>query len=307
MGLAPYQVPPGAIVSVEDAAASQANARTEQKLQHPQEAQFEGVSFRDVLGNLAEAGGIDIVTDDKVIGELGVDLTATAITMKVHEPRPLGQVLELALRLASRDLDYALVNGVIFVSTRAELNRHVITRAYRVNAEGDRNELTNLILNTLGRSEGIQLAYLGDKLIVTAPEPSQRELAKLLALLGDQVSRPNQFGQPGHNQSPANPSADRQGAAVNEMLPKMQELADQAVAISNKLGPRSPEMQSIARQLDALGQQLEVIGEQMSREGREGDVTMLKGAMDKIKATLAPLRSESEPTAPAPIAPPVAK
>jgi hypothetical protein len=292
------QPPDGAILTVEDTAANQSNAKTTEKLRRPQAAQFNGLPFRDVLTNLADAGGIDIVVDEKALADVGVDSSAAAVTMNIREPRPLEQLLELAMRLASRDLDYSLVNGVVFVSTRAELARHVITRAYGVGNGGDRDELTNLILNTLGRNQGIRLAYLGDKLIVTAPEPSQRELGKLLTMVADQGSSANHIGRQPQGQTSATPSSDRVAAVMNDLVPRMQQLANEAIATSAKFGPRSPQMQIIAGRLDLIGQELAMMGEQMSKEGRDADVAKLKAAMDQIKATLAPLHSEPEPTAP---------
>ena len=293
------QPPDGAILTVEDAAANQANAKTTEKLKRPQAAQFNGLPFRDVLTNLADASGIDIVVDEKALADVGVDSSAAAVTMNIREPRPLEQVLELAMRLASRDLDYSLVNGVVFVSTRVELARHVITLRYGVGNGGDRDELINLILNTLGRNQGIRLAYLGDKLIVTAPEPSQRELGKLLTMVADQGSSANHIGRQPQGQTSATPSSDRVAAVMNDLVPRMQQLANEAIATSAKFGPRSPQMQIIAGRLDLIGQELAMMGEQMSKEGRDADVAKLKAAMDQIKATLAPLHSEPEPTAPA--------
>jgi beta-lactamase regulating signal transducer with metallopeptidase domain len=179
----------GGIVSVDDSAATEANAQTAQKLQKGQSVHFEGVSLRDVLNQLADAGSIDIILDEKALTDVGIDSSNAAVTMNVREARPLEQVLQLALRLASRDIDYSLVNGVVFVSSRAELARHVVARAYGIGLDTDRNELAELIFNTLGRSPNMRLAFLGDKLIITAPEPSQRQVARLLALLPSQTSR----------------------------------------------------------------------------------------------------------------------
>ena len=182
---------PDAIRTVEDPAAVQANAKTAEKLKKPVSAQFNGVALRDVLSFFADTGGIDIVLDEKSLSnELGAEFTTTPVTMVTREPRPLDQLLPLALRVASAQIDYSLVNGVVFVSSRSELSRHVITRVYDI-GNADPGEMSNLIINTISPSIGV--SFVGSKLVVTAPEPRQRDISKLLAMLG---SNQRQIGQP---------------------------------------------------------------------------------------------------------------
>jgi beta-lactamase regulating signal transducer with metallopeptidase domain len=349
----------GAIFSVEDASASAANAKTADKLKRPQSLEFEGVSLRDALANMAEVGEVDIVIDDNALRTGGVDSSQSPLTMMVREPRPLEQELQLALRLVNPDLDYSLVHGVVLVSTRAELARHVVTRAYGVSPGSDRAELNNLIQSTLGANQGVRLAYVGDRLLVTAPEPAQRQLARLLALVGDQpsehrigdklnpagphtsvhtlkysnaqalasavtsacppsvrvtadprtnsliITAPTQdqklaeelilrLDQPGQNFQ-----LDELPAWSNDSLRKMRDLAQEAVALSNKFGPNHPELASVARQIDLIGQQLASLGDELSKKGLDAQAAKLRAEMDQIKAILAPLTAEPKPTAPA--------
>jgi hypothetical protein len=353
------EMPDGAVVSVDDTAATQADTQTAQKLQKGQSVQFEGLPLRDVLNQLADLGSIDIIVDEKALTDVGIDSSSTPVTMNVHEPRPLEQVLQLALRLASRDIDYSLVNGVVFVSSRAELARHVVARAYGVGAETDRNELADLIFNTLGRSPSIRLAFLGDRLIITAPEPSQRQVARLLALLPGKTTRtsanhassmtpstsvyslkyaratelssvlssacsPNlrvaveprtnqlivtapeqdqkiaedllrRLDQPG--EQGAKGSSDE--LSLSGPVEQMRSLAQQAVDLSVKYGAHSPQVEDIAKQLEALGQKMAALGDQLTRDGRKEEAAKLRAEMDQIRAIVAPLRSELESTAPA--------
>jgi len=203
------QGPDYSIHNVEDPTSVQASAKTADKLQRPQSAKFDSVPLQDVLTNLAESGGVDIVIDQKALSDSGIDPGSSAVTLNIHDPRPLDQVLQLVLRIADSRLDYSLVNGVVLVSTRAELANHLITRAYEVGA-GDREELGNLILNATGRSEGVRFTYFGDKLIITASEPRQRDIAKLLAMLGPAApgSQRHQAGQ-GMNPASSTPPVTR--------------------------------------------------------------------------------------------------
>jgi beta-lactamase regulating signal transducer with metallopeptidase domain len=232
---APFGViaaPDGAIVSVEDASTSAANANTAKKLQRPQSFKFEGVSLRDALANLADTGGVDIVIDDNALRTVRIDSSKSDLTMMIHEPRPLEQQLQLVLRLSSPHLDYSLVNGVVLISTRTELARHVITRAYGIGPQSDRGELTNLIQSTLGGDPVVRLAYVGDRLLVTASEPAQRQLARLLALVGDQTE--HRVGDVFNSASPhtsiyrlKNANAQSLASAINSTSPRIKLIPDE--------------------------------------------------------------------------------
>jgi hypothetical protein len=171
--------------SVEDASVSVANATTFERLKHTHPMSTSGVPLREVLRMLADIGKLDIVTDDRAISESGVD-PDVPVNLNLHDPRSLEQILEMSLRLAGPQIDYSILNGVIFVSSRTQLNSRVVTRVYDV-GNADHNNLTDLLINGTGLVP--RVSYAGDRLVITASELTQRHVAKLLAAVSDQMSQ----------------------------------------------------------------------------------------------------------------------
>lgn len=168
--------------TVEDAASTAADEKTLGALQHTIRLQAAQQPLGELLENVGQQAGVDVVVDERAIQEAGVD-TNTAVTMNLREPRAADQVLHLALRLAAgSQLDYAIVNGTVLVSTRGDLARHLVTRVYDLHdIEGDRPTIAQIVERATSPNS---VVYLNpDRLLVTASENNQREVGKLIAAL----------------------------------------------------------------------------------------------------------------------------
>jgi hypothetical protein len=168
--------------SIEDASSTAANFKTMERLKQPHPLDSQGVPLRDVLRMIADLGKLDIVTDDQALS----DALNAPVNMTVHEARPLEQLLEMSLRLAGPQVDYTVLNGVIFVSSRSELNGRVVTRVYDV-GNADHDAITDLLTNGTGLVS--RVSFAGNKLVITASELTQRHVAKLLSAVSDQMSQ----------------------------------------------------------------------------------------------------------------------
>jgi beta-lactamase regulating signal transducer with metallopeptidase domain len=171
--------------SIEDASASAANAKTMERLKITHPLASSGMPLREVLGQIANFGKLDIVTDDQAISNAGADLNAP-INMTINEPRPLEQLLEMSLRLAGPQIDYSVLNGVIFVSSREQLSSRIVTRVYDI-GNADHDAITDLLTNGTGLVP--RVSFVGNKLVITASELTQRHIAKLLSAVSDQMSQ----------------------------------------------------------------------------------------------------------------------
>jgi beta-lactamase regulating signal transducer with metallopeptidase domain len=171
--------------TIEDASATIADAKTAERLKHLQPLDANGLPLREVLNMIADVGKVDIVTDDQSLANAGVDPNV-AVNIRLRDPRPLEQILEMSLRLASPQVDYTILDGVIFVASRAELNAHTVTRVYDI-GNADHSTLNELLINGTGLVP--HTAYIGDKLVITASELTQRHVAKLLSAVSDQMSK----------------------------------------------------------------------------------------------------------------------
>jgi beta-lactamase regulating signal transducer with metallopeptidase domain len=167
--------------TIEDAAAAKADAKTLEKLQRPMPMQVDNEPLGDVLNMLAQKGGFDILVDNRALGEANIDQN-TAVQINIREPQPIEQLLHFVLRQAGGDeVGFSLMHGVVLVSNRVELARHVVTRVYDISDLGSPDEVQQTLDQTIGT--GVNVHFLKTKLIVTTSEPNQREVAKLLTLL----------------------------------------------------------------------------------------------------------------------------
>lgn len=168
--------------TVEDAASTAADERTLGALQHTIRLQAAQQGLGDLLENLGQQTGVDVVVDERAMQEAGVDAN-THVTMNLREPRAADQILHLALRLAAgSQLDYAIVNGTVLVSTRGDLARHLVTRVYDLHdIEGDRPTIAQIVERATSPNSVVILNP--DRLLVTASENNQREVGKLIAAL----------------------------------------------------------------------------------------------------------------------------
>lgn len=185
--------------TIEDAAAAKADARTLEKLQRLMPLQVDNEPLGDVLNMLAQKGGFDVLVDNRTLGEAGVDQN-TAVQINIHEPQPIEQLLHFVLRQAGGDeVAFSLAHGVVMISTRMELARHMVTRVYDIGDLGNPDEVRQTLDQTIG--DGVGVRFLKGKLIVTTSEPTQREVAKLLTLLRQDGPHADAAGAPAGSQN----------------------------------------------------------------------------------------------------------
>jgi len=79
------------------------------------------------------------------------------------------------------DIGFSVVHGVVVVSSKAALERHVVTRVYDVRELGNPDDMQQTIDQTIGGNTAVR--FVNGKMIVTTSEPNHREIAKLLTLL----------------------------------------------------------------------------------------------------------------------------
>src|SRR5665213_2749356 len=230
---------------VEDAAAALADDKTAQALLKPIRADFQDVSLTDAMNYLSDQTGVDVFIDRRSLDETPQASPDSPLTLHLREPRPAESLLPLILRAANGGaMGYEISNGVLIITSRTSLERTLVTRAYRLqNAQGQWDDLSQLIQDTVapgswsaqGGPGGIH--SFGNKLIITATVPNQREVAKLLGLL--EQNRVSGQGGPG------SPMSDAQAAHFD---PTARNLLDIAMAAEERqrelevrYGPKNPE------------------------------------------------------------------
>ena len=205
--------------SIEDTASIRADGKTLEKLQKPAELKVDQVGLSDVLTMVADTTGIDLVLDRKALEDAGIDQN-TPVQANLREPRSADHVLQLALRLAGGGkLDYSIIDGVVMVSTKASLSRHLVTRIYDLAPiSSSPQELSETIAATVAPDawgRGSELRFFDGKLVVTASEPTQRQVEKFLALL---IAKPGGARAPDGGQE-LQPMRGRGGAGLRHIQP----------------------------------------------------------------------------------------
>jgi hypothetical protein len=165
---------------------------------------------------------VNIYVDWRELEEAGIGQSAP-VNVNVKNVAA-GQVLKLALRGVSKDLQYQIDEGVvvIFTANPAPRAADLVTRAYDVtdllagpganqpNPPDDRrqqklSELAAIIRDTVapeswrenGGGEGT-IKWFNNKLIVSAPDARHREVEKVLDMLRDKAeATPAQPGKQG--------------------------------------------------------------------------------------------------------------
>ncbi len=91
----------------------------------------EGTTLKDALEVMAESGRVPIVANWNAMSKFGVDSTTDSLGLRLSGV-PLSTALELLLQNASGEaaLDYAIMNGVIRVSTSEALAEQIVLRVY---------------------------------------------------------------------------------------------------------------------------------------------------------------------------------
>ncbi len=117
-----------------DSEESEVNRRTAQKLKDPVPLTFPGDRLFNVLDFLRSTTGVDIYVNWPALRNAGVD-TDTIITMDLKNV-PADKGLELILEQASAGaitpLGYAIVDGIVRISTQEELRSNVETKVYDI-------------------------------------------------------------------------------------------------------------------------------------------------------------------------------
>ena len=174
------------ILSVEDAAEAAADDRTAEKLQSPVTLSVQKQPLEKVLDSLAEQAGVDLIVDSRGVQQSGLSAEAE-VSLNLRTPQPVGQVLGLVLRVAGgNQLSYAIVHGVVVASSRTELSRELVTRAYDVSDLGNPEELAETIVRSVAPDSPdprSMMRLFDGKLLVTTTEPNQRQVGKLLRVL----------------------------------------------------------------------------------------------------------------------------
>ncbi|MDB5291131.1 MAG: hypothetical protein JWL69_2372 [Phycisphaerales bacterium] len=281
---------------VEDPEAAKADAKTAGLLRKGVVISMQGVPLDDFLHYLSEQTGADIFVDSKALGDQQI-VPDAPVTLQVKEPRSAESLLELGLRSAGgNSIGYEISNGLVIVTTRAVLDKTMVTRSYDVGKliDTDTNvDLQSLIQNTVapdtwrmfGGNGAIGL--FNRKLIVTATEPNHREIARLLALLTEQ---PAKGGAP---RSDARKSyLDK---TMEDLAKKLDDSESQTLEVEYELGPNHPRVVALKRRSGILRQQYDVRKAEL--ENRQGsDPTT---GPDKVLVTGAgsiPLSSSQGPT-----------
>jgi hypothetical protein len=188
-GVAPGTAP-AAGARVEDASSRAADAQTTGKLQKGVPLDLNGVGLADALTELADKAGVDIITDWKALEGASVDRDAQ-VTLRFRQAVPAEQVLAWVLRSAAGDaLGFAIDHGVVVVSTKEQLDRMVLTRAYDVRPiHASPNEIEELVRQSISPGSWRQsggpssaLVFQG-QLFVTTTEPNHRQVERLLGLV----------------------------------------------------------------------------------------------------------------------------
>jgi beta-lactamase regulating signal transducer with metallopeptidase domain len=200
------------ILSVEDSAEAAADDRTAEKLQSPVTLSVEKQPLEKVLDSLAQQAGVDLIVDGQAVRQSGFSVEAE-VSLNLRTAQPVGQVLGLVLRVAGgNELNYAIVHGVVVASSRAELSRELVTRAYDISDLGNPEELAETIVRSVAPDSPdprSMMRVFDGKLLVTTTEPNQRQVVKLLRVLRQKPAggtRPADIGSRRTSGLPATPS-----------------------------------------------------------------------------------------------------
>lgn len=182
---------------VEGPEAARADARTADRLHTPLTASFDNIPLREALNYIVDKTGVDFFLDSKAFEDAGI-APDQSVSLQIKGAIPADEVLRLALRSAGGEqLAYGIFHGVVHVTTRASLEATRVTRAYDIrDFQNQADQLMTVVRRTVAPNTwdtnggNASLLSLGSKMIVTTSEPSQHEIAKLLALLRDEEKGP---------------------------------------------------------------------------------------------------------------------
>lgn len=169
------------------------------------EVQFDGTPFDEVIDRLRDATGANIVVNWKQIEQAAIG-HRVPVHLRLHDVK-LSKVLDEIFRQISPDPANKLVylddEGVISISTEAELSNNVVIRLYDVadlaadgasidsDAEQALDEVSDLIMNTVevntwdvaGGTGTIRPVYPRGRLLITQTPEVHRKIVALLRLV----------------------------------------------------------------------------------------------------------------------------
>ncbi len=177
--------------------------RLQEKLDAPITADFDNVPLSKALDAIRDRASINLFVDWKSI-EAGPVNRNTPVTLILRDPVQTSTVITLLLRAADANLQSAIDDGVLVITTIEPPKPAVITRAYYIRdltpggprqQEGDpdpieveQHNLAILIMETVecdkwrdnGGTIGV-LCYINGKFIVKATETMHQQIEALLA------------------------------------------------------------------------------------------------------------------------------
>lgn len=173
---------------------------TDRKLR---EVQFDGTPLEDAINRLRDTTASNFLINWKQIEQAGINRKAP-VNLRLHDVR-LSKVLEEISRQVSPDPVNRLVSvddeGVISISTEAELSSNVVTRLYEMadlatdgavdGAAQGLDDVADLIVNTVdvntwedaGGTGTIRPVYSRGRLLITQTPEVHRHIVALLRLL----------------------------------------------------------------------------------------------------------------------------
>jgi hypothetical protein len=177
---------------IEDPASRNADAQALAALQRPAPVDFNNIPLAEALDSISSQTGIDVVPDWHALEGAGVNRDAP-VTLRIRQAVPAEQVLTWLLRSADNGdvIGFAIDHGVVVVAPRERLDQVLITRAYDLgpNLAGAGKSLEQLVRESVappswrdGGGTGTVRVFNG-KLFVTATEPNQRQVERLLGLM----------------------------------------------------------------------------------------------------------------------------
>jgi hypothetical protein len=175
---------------IEDPASRSADAKALNALQKAAPAEFANTALAQALEQIGDNVGVDIVPDWRSLEAAGVN-RETPVSLRIRQNVPAEQVLTWTLRSVDEGIDFAIDHGVVVVAARDRLDRMLVTRAYELDAnlQGAGKGLEQLVRESVSprswREEGGvgTVRVFNGKLFVTATEPNQRQVERLLGLM----------------------------------------------------------------------------------------------------------------------------
>lgn len=200
--------PPATAPAILDQSAAEPKLITQSEILAPQvadrrlrEVQFDGTPFEEVINRLRDATGANMLVIWKHIDQAGID-RKTPVQLRLHDVK-LSKVLDEVFRQVNSDptnrVGYIVEDGVITISTQAEVSNNIEARLYDVadlaaeggDAENGLDDVSDIIMNTVevnswetaGGTGSIIAVYPRGRLLINQTPEVHRKVVALLRLL----------------------------------------------------------------------------------------------------------------------------